>query len=196
MNCFQLVKSVLDDTYSEISGKADEQIEARLAQFRSEFGSLLSGKKIEYEEPVSRFAYLYAYVTSHANMVCDVISSVDELDALFKQERVTTASIGGGPGSDVLGMLKYLDRKKLQTALTCYLLDRNKTWHECWCDLDSKVDTNVRLNTSYLNIDVCAPDTYKMHSKYLKADLFTFIYFVSEVYAHLKEGPRKIEGVN
>jgi hypothetical protein len=187
MNCFQVVKSVLDDTYAEIPGDdRDEQIKARLKKYRPEFRNLLRSQNICYEDPVSRFAYIYEYVSSHANMVRGAICLADELKELFKKERVTASCIGGGPGSDLVGILKYLSRRSEKPALTCYLLDRNKTWKECWCDLDGKLEINMRLSTSYMDLDVCEPDSYEPYSKYLKADLFTFVYFVSEVFAHMK----------
>jgi hypothetical protein len=191
MNCFEIIKTVLDETYAQIpvgEEARDKAIADRLDLFTKEYSDILSGKDIEYGDPVSRFAYIFRYVTSHANMVCDLTRESEELRSVLKQDHVTVSCVGGGPGSDLVGLLKYLDsRKQKPDRLTCFLLDRNKTWNECWCDLGSMVELDFRLYTNFMEMDVCRRETYSPFAKYLCADLFTFVYFISEVHKHLKE---------
>jgi len=183
---------VLDETYAQISIKGtaakDQAISDRLALFTKEYKDLLYGKDIQYGDPVSRFAYIFRYVTSHANMVCDLTLQSDDLRKLLKSDHVSVSCVGGGPGSDLIGLLKFLDaRKQKPKRLTCFLLDRNNTWNECWCDLGSMVAVDFRLYTNFMELDVCNKQTYAPFAKYLSADLFTFVYFVSEVHKHLSK---------
>ena len=189
MNCFQLIKSVLDELYAVIPGKEqakDDAIRKRLELFTNkQYPNLRKGVEIDYKDAVSRFAYIYRYTTSHANIVCSLIRGDDTLRALLKQSSLTVACIGGGPGSDFVGILKYLDNCKNKPHVKCHLIDREKSWNNCWSDVDSKLDpAGYRLSTHFVPIDVTDAKSYDpLEDKYLKADLFTFVYFMSELYA-------------
>lgn len=186
MNCFQIIKSVLDEAYNEIEGsetEKDQLISNALEYLRGEYSKLLTGAGIDYSHPITRFAYIYTYVTSHANLVCTIIENSSELSAVFDSERVNVACIGGGPGSDFLGILKYLMIKGKRPAVKFQLCDKEKTWAESWSDVDDKVDPGFRISTSYLPLDVTKPEDWQPHTKYLQSDLFTMIYFMSEVRA-------------
>lgn len=66
MNCFQIIKSVLDEAYSQIPGdenEKDEKIQGALEYLRGEYSRLLVECTIDYKDPIIRFAYIYAYVT-------------------------------------------------------------------------------------------------------------------------------------
>jgi hypothetical protein len=72
MNCFQIIKSVLDEAYNEIPGTEaviDREINDALEYLRNEYSRLLTENAITYSDPITRFAYIYVYVTSHANLV-------------------------------------------------------------------------------------------------------------------------------
>lgn len=186
MNCFQIIKSVLDEAYDQIPGdeaRKDDAINGILAALRTDYAKLLEGTKIVYSDPIIRFAYIYAYVTSHANLVCTIIENSEDLGNIFDNKKVNVACIGGGPGSDFLGILKYLMTNKKSPAVTFQLCDREKTWAESWSDVDNKVDPTFRISTSYLPLDVTVPDDWKPYQKYFQSDLFTMIYFMSEVFA-------------
>lgn len=186
MNCFQIIKSVLDEAYDEIPGdeaEKDDVIGAALEYLREEYSQLLQGCQIDYSEPITRFAYIYAYVTSHANLVCTILGKNNELSNVFNNQKVNVACIGGGPGSDFLGILKYLMKNEKSPTVKFQLCDREKTWAESWSDVDNKVDPEFRISTSYLPLDVTKADDWKSHKKYFQSDIFTMIYFMSEVFA-------------
>ena len=184
MNCFQIIKSILDEEYNQIPGnevEKDEQIEARLNALSNSYAQLSEGNTISYRDPITRFAYIYRYVTSHANLVCTLLEKNSELNSIFDKERVKVACIGGGPGSDFLGILKYLMTNQKKPDIKFQICDREKAWAESWSDVDDKVERTFKTSTSYLPLDVTIPDDWKDHRKYFQSDLFTMIYFMSEV---------------
>lgn len=186
MNCFQIIKSVLDEAYNDIEGSEEEKdalISGAFEPLRTEYSELLTSKGINYSHPITRFAYIYMYVTSHANLVYEIIQSSSKLSAVFDNERVNVACIGGGPGSDFLGILKYLMTNEKKPKVKFQLCDKEKTWAESWSDVDDKVDPEFRISTSYLPLDVTNPEDWQPHTKYFQSDLFTMIYFMSEVRA-------------
>lgn len=183
MNCFQLVKTVLDEIYTEIPlrGK-DEAIKAELDLLRRKYANLLSGEIIDYANPITRFAYIYRYVTSHANIAHTIIESCSELTDLMDANKVNMTCVGGGPGSDLLGVLKYLINSGKSPMLRCILYDREEAWGESWNDVDNKLGTPFRISTFFQSFDVGERNTWTRHSKYLTSDLFTMIYFMSEIF--------------
>jgi hypothetical protein len=186
MNCFQLIRSVLDEAYNAIPGKKaakDAAIEEALGGLSKAYKNLLKKGCLDYSDPARRFAYIYRYTTSHANIVYNKLSDHKSLRELFKQERLVVSCIGGGPGSDFLGILKYCLKNKKTVELKCQIMDRDPAWSESWSDVDDKVKSTFRLSTSYQPIDVADAASWGKFCKHFQADLFTLIYFVSEVYA-------------
>lgn len=57
MNCFQLIKTVLDEAFQQIDAKNDNerfvQIEAELASLSKSYATVIHGHKIDYTKPVS-----------------------------------------------------------------------------------------------------------------------------------------------
>lgn len=190
MECFKVVMEVLDESYHSIPGDStakDAAIKGELERLSRHYLNLTRSGAVDYSNSVTRFAYIYKYVTSHANMVYDAIRDYKELAEIFERDIVRVACIGGGPGSDFLGVLKYLIRTSQTPYLRCATLDRDRTWGESWRDVDEKVDANFRLSTSFDQLDITDASTWKPQVKYLQSDLFSMIYFMSEVYKEKDE---------
>ncbi len=197
MNCFQLVKSVLDELYEQVldehGNDTDNIIQEKLEHLRKTYENLRNGVDVDYSDSATRFAYIYRYTTAHANMVYEFIRDSESLTKIFDAETVNVSCIGGGPGSDFLGILKFMDLG-LSTSLKklkCYLCDQEKNWRESWADVDDKLGTSFpfSVSTVYWELDVTDVDESVAHTKIFNADLFTMIYFISELYS-LREDAR------
>lgn len=179
------MKSVLDELYVRIpednSQTKDDKIRAKLTFLEQQYAGLAKGNRIDYSDIVTRFAYIYRYVTSHANLVYQLISSSTDLADLFERDKVNVACIGGGPGSEFLGILKFMIHEKKDSFLRCTLFDKEQSWGECWNDVDEKLESQIRITTIYQPFDVTQSSTWVGHTKYLKSDLFTMVYFMSEI---------------
>lgn len=186
MNCFQLIKTVLDEAYDAIPGseaEKDAAIEEALKDLSREYKNLLNKGCLDYSDPSRRFAYIYKYSTSHANIVYGKITEHKALKELFDREKLTISCIGGGPGSDFLGVMKYCLRAEKTVELKCQILDRDPAWSESWSDVDDKIESTFRISTTYQPLDVADHSSWRTFSKHFNADFFTLIYFMSEVYA-------------
>jgi hypothetical protein len=189
MNVFQLIKTVLEEIYKRISGDdadKDEQIKSQMFALRKAYENLLrEGVPNDYADAVTRFAYIYVYVTSHANVVyqliqnCSASKSCSELASLFDRDQVNVTCIGGGPGSDFLGILKYIIKNEKTPRLKLNLFDREAAWHECWQDVDDKL--KLPISNTFTPFDVTKEETWKPFEKFLSDDLFTMVYFMSEI---------------
>ena len=180
MNVFKLIQTVLDELYEAIPGdeeKKDAAISKRLTKLADGFKKLTTENNITYTDPAVRFAYIYRYVTSHSNLVYQTIKSTPQLVTLFNKTEVQVSCVGGGPGSDLLGILKYISESSQCPTLRCHLLDGENAWADAWSDVDQKLTSPCKISTYFLPMNVCQPNSWKLHSKYLTADLFTMIYF-------------------
>jgi SAM-dependent methyltransferase len=185
MNVFQLVKLVLDEQYDSIGGteaERDDAIRARIQALMERYLKLAEENSVTYRKPVTRFAYIYKYVTSHSNLTYKMIERCKALRDLFLKDQVTVSCVGGGPGSELLGVLKYMARLDELPLLRCYLLDREIGWADAWSDVDEKAKTDCKVSSYFIPMDVTDPENWAAHSKYLKADLFTMVYFASEIF--------------
>lgn len=184
MHCFELLGTVLDEVWEELDGSVDDKlkaIHAREAELRQSYRNLTNGvAKIDYSHPATRYAYLACYVSSHANMVYEAIKGSPLLKTVLSEEKVKVACIGGGPGSDLLGVLKLVDKLDLNPKLKFFLYDAERNWSESWADIDDKVDIALRVYVE--QFDVTDQTTWQGKQKYLQADLFTMIYFASELH--------------
>jgi hypothetical protein len=103
---------------------------------------------------------------------------------LFTNDNVVISCIGGGPGSDYLGIIKYVMSKPNRPSLKCYLFDREEEWSEAWSDVDRKVEKSLSISTIFQRFDVTSPQDVGAHRKFIRqSDLFTLTYFMSEVHS-------------
>ena len=186
MTVFQIIKRVLDQEYDHLEGsptKRDKAVTEALVALGKAYGNVLAKGGPDLSDPTIRFAYIYRYSTAHANMVYEFIRSSDVLSELFDQDALTISCVGGGPGSDLLGAFKYLLTTKKKPKLFFYLLDKEEGWGESWADVDQVTGPDLNSSTNFRTLDVCEPENWRKQRKFLQADLFTFIYFFSELYS-------------
>lgn len=186
MNVIQVVKSVLDEQYALIPGSSekekDTQIRERLAYLSEQYENLARGEvDIDYSDPVTRFAYIYRYVTAHADFVCQLLSSTGLGNRLFHSDedeeakKVSVTCVGGGPGSDLVGVLKFIERNRMEPALRFMLLDREKLWSDAWYGVDAKLNNPLKTSVYFLQLDVADEKSWGGLQRYKDSHLFTFI---------------------
>lgn len=189
MNLMQLIKLVLDDAYEAIDAPndatKDAQIKAEIDNLSVEYGNLIKKTcaPIDYSNAVKRFAYIYKYTVAHADYIMQLIKETTELRELLDRKSIEVACLGGGPGSDLLGILKYLivtGAKDLN--LKCYIFDKERSWGDSWSDVASVLKAPFQLYPVFQQMDVTDATTWSSYQKFLRADLFTLSYFLSEVW--------------
>ena len=194
MTFFQLIRITLDELYNQsVSEYVDEdaldhQVKEKMTYLSEKYENLYKNeqKPIDYRDPATRIAYVYGYVAAHADYIVRALKLLrSELgENIFQNETACVSCIGGGPGSDILAILKYLDETPEPVEkLTCYLLDKEQAWADTWSEVDDSLGGNLRLKTNFQSLDVTQPASEWTHRKhFLQADLFLLSYFVSEVY--------------
>jgi hypothetical protein len=187
MKCFEVVSGVLETVYKEIALQDDAKdlrIKASLRQMSDKYGRLADSGGPDFSCPMTRFSYVYSYVPAHAHWICDFLSKNEYVANLFG-ERCRVVCLGGGPGSDLVGILKFLDETSRQTKIHCEIVDGCEQWKTTWADVAYNMDWPGFLNTDYVVHNVSNPETWRSPSSVNKADLVTISFFWSEI-IHLK----------
>jgi hypothetical protein len=186
ISCFRVIKAVLDELYEKLPDPRtkDKIIGRKLEELREDYDSLSMGEMPKYTDLYKRFAYLYCYVPAHANIVYRLID--ENLGNLFDAD-VKVACLGGGPGSDLLGIIKFMVEQNKSAKLECGMFDKEDIWRDSWksmCDnikIPKRVHLTFAASSSFNLLDVTKSDSWIKYSPLWDADLFTMSYFVSEV---------------
>jgi hypothetical protein len=192
MTIFELVKLALDELYEEgkdeYGAKLDGEIKKRMSYLTDSYQQLSQSTRqpVNYKDPATRFAYVYKYVAAHADYLVQVMEELRNTlgGNLFTSEHARISCVGGGPGSDIIAALKYLDEYAANEPvkrITCYLLDREQAWADTWTELGLSLQLKVAPNVNFQPLDVTKPDSWRSQRRFLRADLFTLSFFVSEV---------------
>lgn len=191
MTLFQLVRATLNPLYASAvaahGNNTDAAIAAAVKYLSASYDDLTdtSRAKVNYQDPVTRFAYVYKYVAAHASYVEQLLGTYRLIKGqnVFADERLRLTCIGGGPGSDLIAVLKFISEHTDEPVkkVTSYLVDGEQGWADSWTELDDTLNLPFNLNTNFQPLDVTQPNTWATQTNFLNADVFTISYFVSEV---------------
>ena len=138
---------------------------------------------LEYGSPAHIFAYVYYYMATRAEAVFRFIIDVGKEANVFHMHShaPVICSIGGGPGSDLLGfgLAAHCCTRNFQ-----YIhLDSNPAWGPALCATTTEVNRFYRpdlVESREFHFDLCDACTWNALDACRTADLFTFIYCLSD----------------
>ena len=206
MNYFETIKAALDASFAGICehlGLSREEacrtIKQHLATMSHEW---FSGQtpNIVYGDPLCRFAYLFCHVGANANL-CEVAirSSPDLCDfidtTLEKAEELRVCAFGGGPGTELLALSKFLLGRAfpVHVEISFTLLDRVPEWAETWNALEAQIKAGLKAtygpkskrpfstSKTFVPFDMTKAHQYANLSHLLEQDVYVMNYVVSEV---------------
>lgn len=203
MRCFELLKAVLDRVYNRLPGEDDKekdaQIRQKIQELRDAYADLRSGHDIDYSDPVTRFAYLFKYVNTHAAYLSKLVDETSEIqDVLRRQPFAKVASLGGGPGTETIGLTDFLMRHSNPAAhhhVSMRLFDREDLWFDEWDPVLEELAWLEELKISgFSRLDVIDREHWSRRTEHVQgADLFLAVYFLSELFAHRAEAAEYFE---
>lgn len=151
-----------------------------------------SRKLIDYSSLPVQMAYAFMYVASHADFLSQVlVQSAKVLDGGFFAERsVRVTSLGGGPGSDLLAVIRLLRDMRPDErprALRYRVLDKEPNWHEALAIIAESQRASFEITLEFERIDVTVEADWEAASL-ANDDYVIMNYFVSEVCALREAG--------
>jgi hypothetical protein len=160
-------------------------IEAALPKLRDAYTRLLEKGSMDFSEPKRRAAFVMRHLAPHACWVHKILSNHKrEVLQVVNQRKVTVWSLGGGPGSDVLGFLKFCCEQNVRDRLECLICDREPGWAEFVHLLPSVatsagLDVSVKLLTTPVDSDLLAA--------HQTPQIILVVYALSELHKKLAE---------
>jgi hypothetical protein len=127
-------------------------------------------------------AYIYRYVAAHAYTIYALIRNTPDLSRLFDMSKLCVCCLGGGPGSELLGILKFMAMGKKSATLMCRVYDRQERWRESLGSLCNHL-TSFDIFPTFRVLDVAEADALAKNPELLHNDLFTMSFFMSEVHS-------------
>lgn len=185
MKIFETVRDVLDELYAEISPSEtrEAQVRASLQELTTCYKNLHAGHAVDYHDAAKRFAYVFRYVTLHSDIIKRTVESEKSVLNLFGDKKLRIACLGGGPGTDLLGVLKLMDEVSVINDVTFYLLDREATWQDSWSDISDSLNPGGKIiGTSFTKMDVEDEGSWFETKAWLKSDIYIASFFYSELH--------------
>lgn len=201
---YDAVKAVL--AALDAQGEADhddwsEQVAASLATLEGSYRELRNANRdlIDYSDLATQAAYVFRYVLGHADFVYDFLKHARGAtgEPLFDAEEIWVTSVGGGPGSEMLGLLKYLSEDNGEpdiSKIVYTVVDKEGNWQHVVESFVDEIDTEIEIKLHFQTCDVSAaqlPNAVTLKDE----ELVIMSFFISEV-CELPEKTRVINNLN
>ncbi|MCY4530451.1 MAG: hypothetical protein OXD46_15665 [Chloroflexi bacterium] len=153
---------------------------------------------INYQDPLCRLGYLHRYAPAHATLFEHVLRDSDEISLrkLYADRWVLNiCAVGGGPGTELLGIAKYLVPRVqwMPRKIGFTVLDKVPHWSADWQHLADVIENYFYSSLegsgmqpptfapSFLPFDVFNEEQYGSHAYHFhQADIVIFNYLFSE----------------
>jgi len=145
--------------------------------------------EVTYETELYRYGYVYAYFLFNCSLVEKFLRIIenDFLESWLCRHKETVGktlnvcSIGGGPGTDIFAIRRYLKDRNIQLGVSGYVLDRNVEWKETHDNLDGKMFPGLENDVTYGYFDFENELDERSIDAIKRADIISVVRFVSDV---------------
>lgn len=180
------VRDLLDKIVPQLQPQAgnDAFIGAQLATLSDNYKNAATSPSVSFADPRLRAGYIFQYVNAHARYLARILrlAAASTGGRLFNSPDVRVACLGGGPGTDAIGVVKYLRESHVEPMpqnLHCCVFDKEPGWSQNWAVVAPQIGPLV---TPYFQaLDVTQPVPANAAHFLATADLITMSYLISEV---------------
>jgi hypothetical protein len=183
-NCFRFMFDVLDELYPQLDSGSSEDVDVAIS---NEVWTLIAKYKrpgndgpVVYDSPIRRFAYLYYYAPTRASALHAIMGRYRDLAQLFGRDSVKVTCVGGGPGTDLVGIAKYIETSQTGAEVLATICDCQPGWSACWEAIASRLHTRPRVVARYELQDFTRSETWRGQNTHIDADFYTMVYCMAE----------------
>lgn len=183
-DCFKLVRQVLEKLSRQIadaSGEAHARDSIRNAVYAlyKNYNNESAYKRVGYAGTSTHFAYLYSYAPGRASVLYQIMNELQRLAELVSRQTLNITSFGGGPGTDVLGVLKLRLRRNGASFINATIYDKEPGWESVWRLIETEKGTTRYARVNFHFGDMLDPD-WGVHEPW-NANLAILSYSLSEL---------------
>ncbi|XP_038055864.1 uncharacterized protein LOC119727862 [Patiria miniata] len=153
-----------------------------------------SGLRSDWNDPANRCAYVFLYLMHHCYLVYGSLQYSDEVIRSWRnRSSLKVCSIGGGPGSDLVGLTTFLRMHGIfPRSLECLVFDLYPNWKDTWDTIYTHLQDT--FSVTYHMCDL-VKDTLGLHIRDLQfikqADILTLSKSFSAVSAFFRADSSK-----
>lgn len=170
--------------------KIDQKVTDRLKELSAEFGGLwrVNRAPIDYTSPITQIAYAYRCLTAHADLLHRSLAGARKhVHKALGTDEIKIACIGGGPGADALGVVKFLERfGPTDRPVVFAFVDRESAWKAVRNVLFPTFD-QIDCARKVVQADLANGPPWVESWWFATADIFTFNFSLSEVWSFDKK---------
>lgn len=163
------------------------RLQQRRARLEGSYATLYEQNRdpIAYAPLSAQTAYVFAYAPTRAEYTRQyLLRHRSALGApLFTRDRIEVVSFGGGPASELVGLVRYLENEAADepvTAIEYIVYDKDGNWSDVATQVATAVSTAIEITIRYEESD--AASRTRMRSVDLSdTDLVIFSYIMSEL---------------
>lgn len=207
---FEIMKDVVEANISSLmrqTGRPRQEIcEDIRGYLQSNSKEWTSGRTpvIHYQNPLCRIAYLFGIVPANANLVEEVFDNDRELEEYFdavldETGDISICAFGGGPGTELLGLAKWIEKKEFDdsVSLDFLLIDKVYEWVDSWNALRNQINIRFRnrygkgrygwpviTSGNFSPIDINNTSNFGNLGAVFDQDIFIMCYLISDIFAN------------
>jgi hypothetical protein len=139
----------------------------------------------DYSSNIKKFCYLYKYSVAHGYYIFTVLRRPRPKikPAIFSRNPTKIACIGGGPGTEIIGLCRYLrtvEPENLSNPVEITIFDKEPSWKESCERILDCVRGELAIKLKFVEFDATDSKTYK----HLDFSMFVIVmanFFISEI---------------
>lgn len=190
--CFERVVAVLNALGPQLPQNAQPAVSAALTTLRAAYRGLQNPglAPIDYADITTQTAYVFGYLGANADLINRALC-LDHAASqrVLNQPAVRIVAVGGGPGTELVGIYKYLDRHRCTCQRIEYLaLDHHPTWQNLWPGVISTQPEGVTTTIAQVPFTIQGHIDGAALEAIAAADIVTFSYSLSETWRYGANG--------
>lgn len=184
-----VIEQLLPIAAGLVQGDLDTMIRRRLRSLSASYGNGLLNqdrRPVDYTRTTTHIAYFYRSLSAHGDWLSKTLRRCRDhaRRALNKGRPISVACIGGGPGSDILGICKFLIQEDLtEHRVDFVVLDRERAWNRSRSLLAETFDGELDITERYQSLDVTDDDRWTDDWAFCQSDMISMNFFLSEVWS-------------
>lgn len=183
-----VIEALLPIAEKLVNGPLDEIITTRLKQLSRAYGGQLLEKDrnpVDYSKTTTHIAYAYRCLSAHGDWLYQTLDLArDAVSKGIDVDSIKVACVGGGPGSDILGVTRFCAEAGLgKREFEFVVLDRELTWARCRKEVVKTYKGEMKVSSVGQPLDLTADGAWTDDWQFLDADIITFSFSLSEVWS-------------
>jgi hypothetical protein len=120
---------------------------------------------IIYASLTAQTAYVFAYAPTRAEYARQFLMRHRQKIGrpLFPGKELKIVSFGGGPASELVGLIRYLEDEangEIVQRVSCMVYDKDGDWEEVASNVVDAVNTDIEVNIAYSEVDAASRNSY------------------------------------